>query len=259
MPSLAELQRSFAEAIFAPDGDAPAFALDRTENGADRFAIYRRAIFANYRNALGATYPVVQRLVGAAVFRAAVDAYVRAQPSTCGDLNDYGDTFAAFLATYPPAAGLPHLSDVARLEWAIDGASRAADANGTPDEVLAALAAVPAERLPDARLRLAPSCRLLTSVWPVFRIWQVNQPDHAGDDHVRLDPAGEALLVRRDAAGVAVLRLAAGDFAWLATLAGGATLAAAIDAATRADAAFDLGRALHAHVAGGTIAGIATG
>jgi hypothetical protein len=256
MPSLAELQRSFAEAIFAPDGEAPAFALDRTGDGAERFAIYRRAIFANYRNALGATYPVVQRLVGAAAFRAAVDAYVRAQPSTCGDLNDYGATFAAFLATYPPAADLQCLPDVARLEWAIDAASRAADANGTPDEVLAALAAVPAERLPDARLRLAPSCRLLTSAWPIFRIWQVSQPDHAGDDHVRPDAITEALLVRRDAPGVAVLRLPAGDYAWLAALADGATLAAAIDAATSADAAFDLGRALQAHIAEATIAAI---
>jgi hypothetical protein len=256
MRSLAELQRGFAEGILAPDADAPAFVVGGTGDGAERFAIYRRAIFANYRNALGATYPVVRRIIGASTFNAAVDAYVRARPSTCGDLNDYGDTFAAFLAADPPAADLPYLPDVARLEWAIDEASRASEVRSTPDQVMAALSAVPAGELPAVRLELAPSCRLLTSAHPIFSIWKFNQPDRAGVDRVRPDASADTLLVRRDAEGIGIERLTAGEFAWLAALAGGAPLADAIEAASMAEPGFDLGPVLHSHVGASTIGSI---
>jgi hypothetical protein len=93
-----------------------------TRTRCDRIAIYRRTVFANYRNALAATYPVVKRLVGAPFFNTAVDSYVHAHPSASGDLNVYGDAFGDFLAAYPHAANLPYLPDVARLEWAIDEA-----------------------------------------------------------------------------------------------------------------------------------------
>jgi hypothetical protein len=257
MATLAELQRGFARTLLAAEGAAPAFRVADASDAEERLAIYRRAIFTNYRNALRATYPVVERLVGASFFGAAADAFVDAQPSHSGDLNDYGDTFAAFLAAYPPAADLPYLRDVARLEWAIDEANRAAEVAGSPEAVLAALTAVPADRLAGLTLRLAPSCRLIASAYPIFRIWQVNQLDHTGEDRVDFDGVGDALLVRRDAAGIGIERLASGEFAWLAALADGAALGASIDAARRADAAFDLGRALHAHIGAATIVSIA--
>src|SRR5215831_4821759 len=128
MSSLAELQQRFADAIYASEGAMPGFGVSGAGPAPERMDIYRRAIFANYRKALAATYPTVQRILGEPVFASAVDAYVLAQPSTSGDLNDYGDTFGAFLAQHPPVAALPYISDVARLEWAIDEVNRAADA-----------------------------------------------------------------------------------------------------------------------------------
>jgi hypothetical protein len=256
MPSLRELQQRFAVALFADPGTAPAFAIAGAHRPAERIAIYRRTVFANYRNALGATYPVVQRLVGKPFFDAAVDAFVRAHPSRGGDLNVYGDAFGAFLAVYPPAGELPYLTDVARLEWAIDEANRAADATRSPDIVLGTLAIAPPERLPALRMRLEPSCRLVASEFPVLRIWQVNQAGYDGDDGVSLDDGPDHLLVRRDANGVALQRIAAADFAWLAALSARATLALAIDKAQGVAEAFDLGAALHAYIGNGTIAAV---
>jgi hypothetical protein len=207
---------------------------------------------ARDRNALAATFPVVKRLVGAPFFHAAVDAFAAAHPSGSGDLNIYGDRFGAFLGTYPPAADLPYLPDVARLEWAIDEANRAKDAPRVPEAVLAALAIAPPERLPHLRLTLDPSCRLVASRFPILRIWQANQPDFVGDDRTSLDRGGDALLIRRDPQGVALERLAPGEHGWLAALAAGATLGAAIDAAQAAESTFDLGATLRAHIAAGT-------
>jgi len=259
MPSLRELQRGFADAVFGPPGVAPGFGVVPPETGAERIAIYRTALFANYRNALSATYPVVKRLTGAAFFHAAVDAFVRAHPSVSGDLNVYGGAFGDFLAGYAPAAELPYLPDVARLEWAIDEAQRAPDSVRAPEAVLAALAAVPGESLPELRFVLDTSCRLVASNYPILRIWQVNQPDHGGDDQVMLDEGADTLRVGREARGVALERLGAGDFAWLAALASAAPLGAAIEAAQTADAHFDLGVALRTHIATGTIAAVAAG
>ena len=83
MPSLRELQQRFAAAVLGADGTASTLADGRPR--ADRIGIYRRTIRTNYRNALGATYPVVRRVIGAPRFEAAVDAYVEACPSRSGD------------------------------------------------------------------------------------------------------------------------------------------------------------------------------
>ena len=252
MSSLHEIQQRFADAVMS-SGVAPDFVAGSPALARERLAIYRRTIFANYRKALAASYPVVRRLTGATFFQAAVDAFVQIRPSTSGDLNIYGTDFGDFLAGYSPAAHLPYLADVARLEWAIDEAQRARDAVHVPEAVLAALAAVAPERLPSLRFELDPSCRLLASPYPILRIWRTNQPGYEGNDRVMLDEGGDALLVRRGADGVSIERLGSGAHAWLAALHAGATLGASIEAAQRADPMFDLGVALREHIAAGTI------
>lgn len=251
MPSLRDVQLQFAAALATPASAGHGVSL-----GGDRLAVYRANARANYRNALAATYPVVKRLTGGPFFNAAVDTFVAAHPPVSGDLNVYGEHFAGFLERYTPAAQLPYLPDVARLEWAIDDANRAADAPRVPDAVLAALSIVAPERVPDMRLVLDVSCRLVRSAFPILRIWRANQPDRPGDERVDLDEGGILLLVRRDADGVALESLSAGEHAWLVALTQHATFGAAIDAALAAESSFDLGVALRAHIASGTIAGV---
>jgi hypothetical protein len=223
---------------------------------ADRLSIYRHNVRRNYRGALGSTFPVVKALVGAAFFDAAVDAFVDAHPSTSGDLNGYGNLFDAFLEDYAPARPLPYLPDVARLEWAIDDVHRAEDVATSPEDVLAAIAAVPAARLAGLCLRITPACRLVGSGFPILRIWRTNQRDFSGDRWVNLDEGGDCVLVRRDAAGIPLDRIDPGDHTFLSSLAAGFPLSRAVDRATLADPAFDLAAALRANVASSTIVGI---
>lgn len=241
--SLPELQRRFAAALL--DASDPSLAP------------YRNTVFSNYRNALAATYRVVRELVGAPFFDTAVDAFVLAHPSTGGDLNVYGGGFADFVAAYPYARDLPYLPDVARLEWALDEAARAADSGGSPESLLAALGALAGGDIVHQRFALDPSCRLVHSKFPVMRIWQAHPGDGSSVSGVDLGTGPDWLLVRREGGVPVIERIAPGDYAWLAALAGGADLAAALDAAVAADAHFDLGTALRTHIAGGTLAALA--
>lgn len=246
MPSLSELQRRFAATV-----------LDLAREPGERIAVYRHTMLANYRNALGATYRVVRELTGVPFFNAAVDAFVVAHPATEGDLNVYGATFPAFLATYPHAAQLPYLPDVARLEWAMDEAHRAADSGGDAQRTLATLAAIPGDEVALQRFVLDPSCRLLHSAFPVLRIWRVHQDGSVHSGGVEFGSGDDFLLVRRDGDSVVVERVGPGDLAWLGALAAGADLARALDAAFDADATFDLGTALRAYIGNGVLSGVA--
>jgi hypothetical protein len=257
MPSLRELQRSLSAATLSHDPAAVATLpiVRGTLDPGERIGIYRNNVLGNYRKVLAATYPVVRRLVGVPFFEAAVNHFVRRYRSTRGDVNHYGDAFAAFLTSYPPAHELAYLPDVARLEWAVDQANIAADA--APLDV-AALAAVPLELRAELRFVLQPSAQLLASAYPILRIWRVNQPGHTGDDRVDLGEGGDTVIVVRNERGVTIEPVGAGDYALLAALAAGARLDAAAEQASAAEPGFDLAQALRSHVANQVIAPRAT-
>ena len=249
MPSLVEIQRGMAAATIF--GDAAALArlpiVGGTLSPAARVDVYRNNVCGNYRKALAATFPVVRRLVGATFFNAAVDAYVRAHPSTRGDVNRYGGELARFLADYAPARALAYLPDIARLEWAIDQAGIAADA---PPFDLAALAALPEEAHAGLRFLPHPSMQLVASPYPILRIWQVNQPPFDGAAEVDLGEGGGAR-------GIDIERLEPGAAALLRAIAAGEPLAVAAHRATAADPSFDLTAALRRYVANRALAAFA--
>jgi hypothetical protein len=67
-------------------------------------------------DALQANYPAVTRLVGEDWFRAAAAAYASTNPPRTPMLVEYGASFPDFLTSFAPAAELPYLPAVARLD-----------------------------------------------------------------------------------------------------------------------------------------------
>lgn len=252
MPSLGELQRAFSAATLFAD-TAATVRLGIVAGSLDaeaRLVVYRNNVLGNYRHALAATYPVVRRLIGAPFFDAAIESFVRAYPSTHGDVNRYGAAVSRFLVTYPPARAFAYLPDVARLEWAIDQANIAGEA---PAFDLDALARVPLEAMGELRFSLHPSAQILRSPHPIFRIWQVNRPGHLGNGRIDPGEGDEALLVRRAPEGVLVERLGAAAHAFLAALLRKRSLADAQRRAMAVEPSFDLAATLKGHVAAQTI------
>lgn len=226
------------------------FLANLSDAGAHRDArmqVHRRNAEANWHDALAAAYPVVARLVGPAFFREAALRYGEAEPSTSGDLDEFGAAFARFLAAYPHAATLPYLPDVARLEWALHESERAGDA--APLD-LAALARHAGGDPGVIRMRLHPAVRLIDSPHPILAIWEANQ---AGRDGTPADAPGVVrILVRRVGAAALPEALDARDWTLLTALAAGDTLDQACVALGDAAAEY-LGPALARHVREGVL------
>lgn len=253
MLALADLQDAFRRSLLGDDDPALAAAvLDDGLDPAARLRIYRHHVSATLTAVLASAYPVVRRLVDPRFFAYAADAFIRRHPPAGPCLHEYGADFAEFLAAFPPVAHLPYLPDAARLEWAIQAAWHAEDAGAVGP---AALAAVPAEEIPEVRLRLDPSIAYVASPWPVDRIWRANQGD-AEPDAVELDAGAARLEVRRVEDEVVFRPLEPAAFAFRRALAAGGTLEDAAEAALGLDEAFDLPAAIAALMAEGVVVGL---
>lgn len=239
MLALREWQQGFAAAVL--DGAEDEFARyirTRHFSSTRRLQIYRNNSRLNLTGALEAVYPVVRRLVGEGFFRYATVEYIARHPSHAGDLHLYGASFAAFLASFEPAAGLAYLPDVARLEWSCHQVFHAA--RHAPLDPLA-LMAIPPERQGELRFHLHPAAQLLASPFPILRIWQNNQPDCADENPVDLAEGGVKLLIfRSEDLDIRFQPLSDGDFALLQAFAANHVFAAACERAIVAQADFDL-------------------
>lgn len=241
MPALRELQSRFAAAVL--DGDETALLADLVEAPAlaqRRLAAYRRNVRGNLIAALESTYCVLCNIVGQDFLRAAAREFIAVQPSRSGDLNDYGEEFAAFIAAWPHAADLPYLGDVARMEWRVQQVYYATDA-AVPD--LGALAECAPEHWGELRFAFHAGWARFDSPWPLADIWRVNQPGYDGAMGIDFDLGAQLLILRRHGR-VAVLSLAPGEAALIDALAAGLPLAAAHAAASAATTELDLTAAL---------------
>lgn len=251
MPSLHKLQTDFAAAVFAGAEHIDAMLAhcggDRSR-AAHGLEAYRRSVLANLSVAVRATYPVLEAIVGKEFLAAAARRYAMERPSTSGDLNAYGSDFDDFLAGYAPAADLPYLPAVARLEWLVQQVYGAVDA---PAPDFTALAATPPERWQELHFRLDPAHACLESAWPLARIWEVNQPNYDGDFLVDFDQT-QTVLIHRRPGGTAVEVLNPGEPEFLRALGAGLNLDAAVDAAARF-AGFDLQASMQRFIAVGLL------
>src|SRR5215468_10678988 len=128
VPTLLEIQTAMRRGLLG-NGDATiAATLGSALAPADRLSIYRNTSRIALTNALRLNYPAVQRLVGEDFFAAAADIFITKEPPRMAWLDFYGAGFPEFLHGFGPAASLPYLPDIARLERVVSCALHAADA-----------------------------------------------------------------------------------------------------------------------------------
>lgn len=241
MPDLATHQHAFARALresgndhASGEGDAIGclFTTDAATS-ARRIAIYRANSIASAAKALAGAYPVIHEVVGSEFFDALARAYWTSTPSRSGDLGDYGDAFDAFLAGFEHVRELPYLFDLARLEWALHRAECAADA---PPFDVTTLADVPADRRSALIFELVPGTAIVTSIYPIVRIWALHRSEASRSEAAEPDRfdvdwnIAETALIARKGIAVRVVAIDAGSAAALRAMQRGATLVDALAA-----------------------------
>lgn len=237
MPCLAERQAYFAMALLDPALPAPPGLIG--PDGADsprRFAVYRNNVSVALIDALRANFPATCRIVGEEFFGAIARTYALSEPPASPVLLDYGAGLPDFIARFEPAASLPYLADVARIERAWTEAYHAPEAAPLDPAVLSN---VPHDQAAHLCFRLHPSVRIVRSRFPALTIWRMNVDDGVPAS-VDLDSGGEDTLVTRPEADVEVRSLAPGGPEFIAALAEGHTFVDAAKAALCAESRFDL-------------------
>ena len=234
--ALARFQDAFAQALLSPEARPAAEIAVLAAQPA--LAVYRNTVMKGCIDALQANYPAVARLVGEEWFRAAAAVYARETLPANPTLLRYGASFPDFLARFEPAAELPYLPGVARLDryWS--------EAHTAPDEDAldpAAVARLAPEALAGTVLHPHPATRW---AWfadaPIYTIWSCNRAD--GAPATDLDWRSEGALIVRPRDAVEWVALDAAGCAFLDACAAGGTLAGAAQAALEVQGNTNLAR-----------------
>lgn len=252
MPRLAERQQEFAAALLDPELPVPPGLVGPDgEPSLKRFSVYRNNVVAGLTETLSDAFPAVHRLVGTDFFRAMARVYVAIEPPHSPIMLDYGAGLPDFIGSFEPAASLPYLADVARIERAWSEAYHAPEA--VPLEP-AAFAAIDPDQLPAIRLRLHPSVRFVRSRFPALTIWQMNVGDGVPAP-VDLDAGGEDALIVRPMADVEVRSLPAGSLEFIQELTNESSILTALEAGLTANPRFDLAANLSDLMQSGAVVG----
>jgi hypothetical protein len=198
--SLRALQNWFVEAVTSPCAD------DRLAAGArqaltrgpaldelERLAIYRHGYRARLVECLVDDYPALEFALGTDAFEALAHEYILAHPSSSPNLNFFGRSMADFCRreAKEPFAHRHFAADLAALEWALVEVLHARDSDAlSPD----ALAAIPVEEWPAARLPPSAAVRVLRFDYPVNTFFQSFKTDA---EPTIPDPSPSATVVYR--------------------------------------------------------------
>jgi hypothetical protein len=116
-----------ASALVTGAPDSCADLLTGSDVPMQRFAVHTRHVHASLTRAIVERFPATVWLTGSALVHAAAAAFVRGHPPTRPCMAEYGETFPAFLGTWPAAADLPYLAQFATVDWHLGRLALATD------------------------------------------------------------------------------------------------------------------------------------
>lgn len=215
--------------------------------------IYQNSAIANITHSLILTYPVIEKLVGEEFFGAMCREFIFLTWPKSGNMDDYGVEFPEFLAEFEHAKHLLYLKDVARLEWAFHQSSLADDASITDWSTLAQ-----ASDILQLTFLVTPSLSLISSTFPIDKIWHLNQENTSPDREVEFTDEQDNntfIVLFRQQLKTVVLPITAGDFALLNAFDNGETFEKAIMVACAKQADFSIDDSLKKFIELGIISG----
>ncbi len=245
-------QSEFVTALLDPEMLVPPGLINPSyEPSPRRFGVYRNNVIRGLVEALKDSFPVTCRIVGVDFFDAMAHFYAVRNPPSSPILLEYGADFADFFANFQPAAGLPYLSDVCRIERSWLEAYHAPE---VPDQSPDQLSSLLLLGRSGVHADLHPSVRLLSSRFPAITIWSTNI-EGAEPVPVDLEAGGDNGLIVRPGADVELFILSEGEMAFVRALVDGSEILNAAESALRLDPDFSLSASLQDLIERGVIVG----
>jgi len=252
MSSIETMQSIVARAVLAAEpGDVLGLLARGRFDPARRLNIYRNNTRSSLTETLKVVFPVTVQLVDERYFNYVAGCFIRSSPPKEPRLSRYGADFPTFLARFEGTAGMPFVSETARLEWLI------AEALDSPLQRPCRLIEL-YDGLSNGSIgiSLQPSLRLLLCRWPALSIWAAHQPGADADRLGELRREPERIALWRHGETIRFMRLDAANFAFWRALVRGSGLETAVHRACRHAPAFDIARALTGLFVGELVAGI---
>ncbi|SHN92888.1 HvfC/BufC N-terminal domain-containing protein [bacterium endosymbiont of Bathymodiolus sp. 5 South] len=171
--ALKQLQRDFYQDVLTVESVSKNYLNKGNFTAQDLIQIYRNQYFLSLRESLAKSYSCVKRLVGEDFFNKLAKDFIIAHPSTTGNIIDYGDEFSNFIKLSPDCKTVSYLADIAKLERYYE------------------------------RCYFSDIVFFMASVYPVIKIWQLNE----NSEQLDLASGGDYLKIYRQGAQVLVAKI----------------------------------------------------
>ncbi len=149
-----------------------------------RLNIYSIAYRSRLGESLKENYPILARVLGDDAFVELANAFLDHYPSSTPSIRWYGTALADFTIEHADALQHPCLTDLIRMEWALNIAFDAADAE--PLQV-SDLMAVQPDEWPALQFEPHASLQLLAMNWNIAPLWSAL----SADENAEADPPEE--------------------------------------------------------------------
>ncbi|MDO6525901.1 HvfC/BufC N-terminal domain-containing protein [Motilimonas sp. 1_MG-2023] len=218
---LSQLQTKFGAALRYQASDIEQHVSGGLFSAEQVIQLYRNNFVISCCDALQASFPVTHKLVGEDFFTSVARQWVLSNPPQSGNIIDYGEGFASWLAELPQSASLPYVASIAQLEWVIEQTA-SAEMVFEPFP-FADLSALPATQYSFIRFHLAPQFSLCGASEAIYPLYQMAQQDQF--EAINLNMPSYVLLQKQPDFTVSLQPLDEADYQFLLGCTQGLTLA----------------------------------
>ena len=252
MHSLGAFQSALGQAL---RGETTAIApwLETPVSETPGLSVYRNTVTRGAIDILVATFSTVVSLVGEDWFQAAAAVYVGEHRPATPSLLRYGDDFADWLASFPPAQDTPYLPAIAHLDRLWWKAYFAGEAGGLDPTLLPALDATALE---STALVLHPSVQIAAFDYNLASLW-LSHRDKGDPGEFEIAAVPERLLIVRSGLEVTASLISPSAHAFIGACQSGESIMTAASQALAIDPAASLPEIIAAHLAAGVLSSLA--
>lgn len=236
--SLAGFQEAFSRAVFSAELDPALVAqiphLAQSPRALQQFAAYRERALLGLQEILQTVYPTAAAVMGAEEFGRAARAFLLQSAPRSVDPVLIAEPFGNFLDLYATQQKLPHLPDLATLDYGCFKAQQAIEASAMNTRIFTDLSP---EQLAARRIQLHPACFWMSSPYAIYDLWRLHNSPYASKP-LALESPQEVVIIRPQL-HVEVHRVDVGLVKVLDAIDAGETLNTALMQGSSADTEFN--------------------